>query len=227
MEICRLQNVSKSYMMGEKVSPLHNVDLVVSAGDFVSIEGSSGIGKSTLLYVMGTLLKVDEGKLFLDKNDTSEMSDQQLTKLRAQKIGFIFQETNLIQALTLQENLEFTRSLGKKNKSDSQEIMTILERLGLTDRKDYLPYQLSGGQRRRAMVARALIKRPSLILADEPTNDLEDFWANEIVQLFLEAVKQGSAVVIVTHNNEWTKEAALKYRLEGGKLSLLNNNRGN
>lgn len=221
MEICRLQKVSKSYIMGEKVSPLRNVDLVVNAGDFISVEGSSGIGKSTLLYVMGSLLKADEGKLFLDNKDISLMTDRQLTNLRAEKISFIFQETNLIQALTLQENLEFTRSLGKKSSCDPQEILAILDRLGLLERKDFLPYQLSGGQRRRAMVARALVNRPALILADEPTNDLDDFWAREIIQLFVEARQQGCAVVIVTHNNKWTREASFQYRLEGGELALV------
>ncbi|OPX89178.1 MAG: Macrolide export ATP-binding/permease protein MacB [Pelotomaculum sp. PtaB.Bin013] len=221
MEICKLQNVSKSYMMGEKVSPLQNINLVVNTGDFISIEGSSGIGKSTLLYVMGSLLKIDEGKLYLDNKDVNSLTDQQLTNLRAEKIGFIFQENNLIQALTLQENLEFAQALGKKRITDSQEIVTLMERLGLLDRKDYLPNQLSGGQRRRAMIARALINHPSLILADEPTNDLDDFWANEIVQLFVEAINKGCAVVIVTHNNKWAAEATVQYRLKYGKLALL------
>lgn len=221
MEICILENVSKTYMMGEKVCPLQNVSLVVNSGDFISIEGPSGIGKSTLLYVMGSLLKLDEGKLYLDNQDINLLTDQQLTTLRAEKIGFVFQETNLIEALTLQENLEFAQSLGKKSKTDSQEIVTLLGRLGLADRKDFLPHQLSGGQKRRAMVARALINQPSLILADEPTNDLDDVWANEIVQLFVEAMQKGCAVVMVTHNNKWAAEATVQYRMEHGKLALL------
>jgi putative ABC transport system ATP-binding protein len=220
MEICRLENVSKTYLMGEEVHPLQNVSLAVNSGDFISIEGPSGIGKSTLLYVMGSLLKPDEGKLCLDNQDVSLLSDRQLTALRAEKIGFVFQETNLIQALTLQENLEFAQARGKKTKTDSQEIITLLERMGLADRRDFLPYQLSGGQRRRAMVARALINHPALILADEPTNDLDDFWANEIVKLFAEAVKKGSAVVMVTHNIRWVVEASIQYRLEHGNLTI-------
>lgn len=129
MEICKLENVSKTYMMGEKVCPLQDVSLVVNSGDFISIEGPSGIGKSTLLYVMGSLLKLDEGKLYLDNQDINLLTDQQLTTLRAEKIGFVFQKTNLIEALTLQENLEFAQSLGKKSKTDSQEIVTLLGRL--------------------------------------------------------------------------------------------------
>jgi len=221
MELCKLENVSKTYLMGEKVCPLQKVNFVVNAGDFISIEGSSGIGKSTLLYVMGSLLKPDEGKLYLDNKDVSLLTEQQLTSLRAEKIGYIFQETNLIQALTLQENLEFAQSLGKKSKNEPQEITALLERLGLAGRKDFLPYQLSGGQKRRAMAARALINHPALILADEPTNDLDDLWAGEIIQLFLEAVKKGSAVVMATHNNKWAAEATAQYRIEHGKLALL------
>jgi len=219
MEICRLENVSKSYFTGEKLSPLQNINLLIKAGDFVSIEGSSGIGKSTLLHVMGSLLKADAGKLYLDQREVSLMTDRQLTDLRAAKIGFIFQEPRLIQALTLQENLEFTITLGTKHKSQAKEVLSLLERLGLSERKNFLPYQLSGGQRRRAMVAGALIKRPALILADEPTNDLDDLWAHEIIQLFLEARQQGSAVVMATHNHQWTQAAPFRYRLEGGELS--------
>ena len=210
MEICRLENVSKSYLMGEKVSPLQNIDLVVNAYDYISIEGSSGIGKSTLLYIMGSLLKADEGKLYLNNQDISLLTDQQLTNLRSEKIGFIFQETNLVQALTLQENLEFAGSLGKKRQRNKHKIESLLERVGLSDRKDFLPFQLSGGQRRRAMVARALVNQPQLILADEPTNDLDDFWPREIIKLFIENSGKGCAVVIVTHNSKWSEEAPIK-----------------
>ncbi len=221
MEICKLENVSKTYLMGDKVCPLQNVNLAVNSGDFISIEGSSGIGKSTLLYVMGSLLKPDEGKIYLNKQDVNSLTDRQLTTLRAEKIGFVFQETNLIQALTLQENLAFTQSLGKRRKIDTPKILALLERLGLADRKGFLPYQLSGGQRRRAMIARALIKQPDLILADEPSNDLEDRWVNEIFSLFEEAVTANCAVVMVTHNSHWAAKAPVQYRLEHGELALL------
>jgi len=221
MEICKLENVRKTYLMDEEVCPLQNVTLAVNSGDFISIEGSSGIGKSTLLYVMGSLLKPDEGKIYLDNQDVSVLTDRQLTTLRAEKIGFVFQETNLIQALTLQENLEFAQSLGKKRKIDRPAIITLLERLGLVDRKGFLPYQLSGGQRRRAMIARALVNRPMLILADEPSNDLEDRWIKEIYHLFNEAIRENCAVVMVTHNHQWAAAAAISYRLEKGRLVRL------
>jgi len=202
---------------------LQKVSLTVNAGDFISIEGSSGIGKSTLLYVMGGLLKPDAGSLYLANQDISQLNDRQLTTLRAEKIGFIFQEANLIQALTVQENIEFAQSLGKRGKTDLKKLMLLMERLGLTDRKDFMPYQLSGGQRRRAMIARALINYPDLILADEPTNDLEDGWVEEIFQLFKEARQESCAVVMVTHHHRWAAEAAVQYKLEQGKLTLLDN----
>lgn len=222
MEVCRLENISKTYIMGENVCPLRNINLKVNLGDFISIEGPSGIGKSTMLYVMGSLLKPDEGKLYLDGKDTSVLNDEQLTSLRAHEIGFIFQETNLIQALTLQENIEFAQSLGYKNKVDHKEVSDLLVRLGLGDRKKFLPNQLSVGQRRRAVAAVGLIKHPKLILADEPTNDLDDAWAKEIINVLLESVQKNSAVVMVTHNTKWSSIANFKYRLDNGKLVLLN-----
>lgn len=222
MEILRLENISKTYVMGENVYPLKNINLKVNSGDFISVEGPSGIGKSTLLYVAGSLLKQDEGKLYLMGNDALNLNDEQLTHLRANDIGFIFQETNLIQALTLQENIEFAQSLGYKNKINHKEILELIDRLGLSQRKNFLPNQLSIGQRRRAVAAMALIKHPKLILADEPTNDLDDVWANEIVSLLYEAVNNNSAVIMVTHNTKWASYANLKYKLDDGKLHLLN-----
>ncbi len=222
MEICRLENISKTYTMEEKICPLKNISLKINLGDFISIEGPSGIGKSTMLYVMGSLLKPDEGKLYLDGKDTSELTDQQLTSLRAHKIGFIFQETNLIQALTLQENIEFAQSLGYKYKVKHKEISDLLTKLGLHERKNFLPNQLSVGQRRRAIAAVGFIKQPKIILADEPTNDLDDFWAKEIIQLLTEAVQNGSAVVMVTHSTKWASKSKFQYKLDEGQLVMIN-----
>jgi putative ABC transport system ATP-binding protein len=221
MEICRLKDISKSYLTGENVCPLSNVSLSVNIGDFISIEGPSGIGKSTLLYVMGGLLKPTNGKLYLGGKDTSLLTDQQLTSLRGEKIGFIFQETNLIQALTLEENLAFAQTLGHKYKVNGKKIASFLERLGLAERKNFLPHQLSIGQRRRAIAAIALVNRPKLILADEPTNDLDDRWAGEIIKILLEMTENDSAVVMVTHNEKWAGAANIKYRLDDGQLSQL------
>lgn len=218
MEICRLEHIHKDYRMGETVTPLKDINITVNSGDFVAVEGPSGMGKSTLLYVIGTLLKADDGKIFFDGKDVMSMTDREQTSLRGEKVGFLFQDSSLIQALTLRENLEFAQTLGGKRKADPAKVDEMLERVGLTERANFLPYQLSGGQRRRAMVARALIHTPDLILADEPTNDLDDLWAEKVVSMLQEESRRGAAVIMVTHNTRWSAQASVRYRLDDGVL---------
>ena len=218
MEICRLEHIHKDYRMGETVTPLKDINVTVNSGDFVAVEGPSGMGKSTLLYVIGTLLKADDGKIFFDGKDVMSMTDREQTSLRGEKVGFLFQDSSLIQALTLRENLEFAQTLGGKRKADPAKVDEMLERVGLTERANFLPYQLSGGQRRRAMVARALIHTPDLILADEPTNDLDDVWAEKVVSMLQEESRRGAAVIMVTHNTRWSAQASVRYRLDDGVL---------
>ena len=196
--------------MGETVCPLKDVNMSVNSGDFIAVEGVSGTGKSTLLSVMGLLLEKDGGSYTFDGKDTAGLSDDEKTDIRAKKIGFLFQDTNLIQALTLRENLLFAQTLGGSRAADEKKADAMLDKLGLIDRAGFLPYQLSGGQRRRAMAARCLIHSPELILADEPTNDLDDEWAAKVVELLAEAAQKGAGVVMVTHNSRWTAAAALK-----------------
>ena len=218
MEICRLEHIHKDYRMGETVTPLKDINITVNSGDFVAVEGPSGMGKSTLLYVIGTLLKADDGKIFFDGKDVMSMTDREQTSLRGEKVGFLFQDSSLIQALTLRENLEFAQTLGGKREADPAKVDEMLERVGLTERANFLPYQLSGGQRRRAMVARALIHTPDLILADEPTNDLDDVWAEKVVSMLQEESRRGAAVIMVTHNTRWSAQASVRYRLDDGVL---------
>lgn len=218
MEICRLEHIHKDYRMGETVTPLKDINITVNSGDFVAVEGPSGMGKSTLLYVIGTLLKADDGKIFFDGKDVMSMTDREQTSLRGEKVGFLFQDSSLIQALTLRENMEFAQTLGGKRKADPAKVDEMLERVGLTERANFLPYQLSGGQRRRAMVARALIHTPDLILADEPTNDLDDVWAEKVVSMLQEESRRGAAVIMVTHNTRWSAQASVRYRLDDGVL---------
>ncbi|MBR4990210.1 MAG: ABC transporter ATP-binding protein [Oscillospiraceae bacterium] len=218
MEICRLEHIHKDYRMGETVTPLKDINITVNSGDFVAVEGPSGMGKSTLLYVIGTLLKADDGKIFFDGKDVMSMTDREQTSLRGEKVGFLFQDSSLIQALTLRENLEFAQTLGGKRKADPAKVDEMLERVGLAERANFLPYQLSGGQRRRAMVARALIHTPDLILADEPTNDLDDVWAEKVVSMLQEESRRGAAVIMVTHNTRWSAQASVRYRLDDGVL---------
>lgn len=216
MEICRLEHIHKDYRMGEVVTPLKDVSLTVHSGDFIVVEGPSGIGKSTLLYVMGTLLQSDGGTYLFEDKDVSRFSDSEKSELRAGKIGFLFQDSALIQALTLRENLLFAQGIGQKK--DPAQADELLRRFGLEDRAGFFPYQLSGGQRRRAMAARALIHYPALILADEPTNDLDEHWSLEIIRILKEQAGSGSAVVMVTHNSRWAEEASKRCRLEDGIL---------
>lgn len=217
MEICRLENVKKTYEAGEEVTPIEQVSLSVNSGDFLCIEGPSGIGKSTLLYIMGGLLDASSGNIFIDGNNINAINDKELTDIRRDKIGFIFQDNNLIQALTIEENLTFVQAMGGKKK-DYDKVKYLLTRLGLWERRNFLSSEVSGGQRRRAMVACALIKDPLLILADEPTNDLDEYWANEVLNLLSEAVDNGKSVVLVTHNTHWAEKAHLRFDLSQGVL---------
>ena len=217
MEICKLEHIRKDYRMGEIVTPLKDICLSVNEGDFIAVEGPSGIGKSTLLYVMGTLLKADEGTYTYGGQDVSKFSDARKSDFRAKKIGFLFQDSTMIQALTLRENLLFTQGVG--GKKDPKQVDELLYRFGLEDRADFFPHQLSGGQRRRAMAARALIHNPELILADEPTNDLDEHWSEEIIRILKEQTTKGTAVVMVTHNARWAGHATRRLRLEDGVLA--------
>ena len=216
MEICKLEHIHKDYRMGETVTPLKDICLSVGEGDFIAVEGPSGIGKSTLLYVMGTLLKADEGSYTFEGQDISAFSDAQKSEFRAKKIGFLFQDSTMIQALTLRENLIFTQSVG--GKKNLKQVDELLYQFGLEDRADFFPHQLSGGQRRRAMAARALIHDPELILADEPTNDLDDHWSREMIRILKEQTEKGTAVVMVTHNSRWAEAANRRCRLDDGIL---------
>ena len=196
MQICKLEHIHKDYRMGEIVSPLKDITLTVNGGDFIAVEGPSGIGKSTLLYVMGTLLQSNAGSYYFAEQDVSRMSDNQRSELRAKKIGFLFQDSTLIQALTLRENLIFSQGVG--GKKDMKQIDGLLERFGLA--------------------ARALLHKPALILADEPTNDLDEHWSVEIIKALQEEAARGAGVVMVTHNSQWAKFATRRCRLEDGKL---------
>lgn len=219
MEILKLENICKSYRMGEVIEPLKNLFLTVASGDFIAIEGPSGIGKSTLLYILGTLLQSDSGRYIFDGCDVGELSDNEKSELRARKIGFIFQDSVLVQSLSLKENLILASRITRKEKPDLERIQEFLTLFGLKDRADYLPYQLSGGQKRRAMAARCLMQSPQLILADEPTNDLDDSWSEVIVEQLQAAARSGAGVVMVSHNAGWSRSANRRYILEKGQLS--------
>ncbi len=219
MEICRLENIRKTYESDEEVTPIKQVSLSIESGDFICIEGPSGVGKSTLLYIIGGLLNTSFGNVFINDNNINTMKDKELTNLRRNSIGFLFQDTYLIQALTIEENLIFVQSLCHKKKNiNKNKIEKLLTRLGLWERRNFLPSELSGGQRRRAMIACTMIKEPLLILADEPTNDLDEYWAKEILHILHEYVNMGKAVILVTHNEQWAQKTQKRFILNKGIL---------
>ncbi|MDD3270251.1 MAG: ABC transporter ATP-binding protein [Syntrophomonadaceae bacterium] len=220
MTICRVDSLSKHYTMGETVKPLDNVSFSLEAGDFVAIEGPSGIGKSTLLYTIAGLLEPSEGRIYLFEKDTARLSEKEKTRMRAEKIGFVFQEAILFQALTVKENLFFPQKFNKKK--DPAQIAYLLDKFGLTDRINFLPYQLSVGQRRRLVIARALLNEPMLLLADEPTNDLNEAWIEIIMESLADVSKKGGAVIMVTHNAQLAMQAGKRYYLQEGKLAAIN-----
>lgn len=213
--LCQLNNIHKSFTMGETVRPIIDLNFKVNSGDFIAIEGPSGSGKTTLLNLLGALLKADKGDYIFEGKKVYELNMKELAELRAKKIGFLFQNTNLIQALTVRENIKF---VGEKFGVSDEKIDRIIEYFGLTNKADYLPYQLSGGQKRRAGAARSLIHNPMLILADEPTNDLDEHWSDVMMTRLKDEADRGAAVVLVTHNLNLRKYANQIYYLNGGYL---------
>ncbi len=220
MTICRVDSLSKYYTMGETVKPLDNITFRIGAGDFIAIEGPSGIGKSTLLYTLSGLLEPSHGQIYLFDKDIANLSEKEKTRLRAEKIGFIFQEAILFQALTVKENLLFSQKFNKKK--DPAKIDYLLEKFGLMNRINFLPYQLSVGQRRRLVIARALLNDPMLLLADEPTNDLNEAWVEIIMESLSDISEKGGAVIMVTHNTHLAMQAKKRYYLQNGKLAEIN-----
>lgn len=217
MNICSVESLSKYFTVGETIKPLDNVSFSIEAGDFAAIEGPSGIGKSTLLYTIAGLLEPSRGRICLFEKDLARLSDKAKTRLRAEKIGFIFQEAILLQALTVRENLLFSQKL--KGRKDPGKIDDLLESFGLRERGNFLPYQLSAGQKRRLVIARALLNDPWLLLADEPSNDLNNAWIDIVMEALLAISNKGGAVIMVTHNSELAGQAGKRYHLQEGKLT--------
>ena len=214
----------KTYKLDStEVHALRGLNITVGEGEFVSIMGPSGSGKSTLLNMIGGLDNPTKGDLFIDGNDISKMSEGELTKMRAEKIGFIFQTFNLLPALTVRDNVEFPmRNLNgtkKMNKSSRiKKAEECLDIVGLGDRMDYLPAKLSGGERQRVAVARALVNNPKFILADEPTGNLDSESTENIINLLHEVNQEGTTVIMVTHDVETTDNTRIM-RIRDGTIA--------
>lgn len=216
-----LKGITRSFMMGGVELPvLRGVDLEVRGGDFISVLGSSGCGKSTLLNIIGLLDKPTGGQYELDGTPVTELDDVAISSLRNQKIGFIFQNFNLLARLTAAENVELPliyRGLSAARRRESA--LEYLDRVGLADRADHTPTQLSGGQQQRVAIARALVAEPVILLADEPTGALDTQVGRDVMDLFKGLNQErGLAFLMITHDVELSKEAGRRLRMADGKL---------
>lgn len=214
-------NLKKSYRMSKTnvVTALNGVDIEINEGDFSAIVGPSGCGKSTLLHILGLLDRPDEGSLIIDGIDVSRIKEKQAYKIRAKKIGFVFQGFNLIPTLTALENVMLAGKYGGlKYKERKEKALILLEKMSLKDRVDHKPNELSGGQQQRIALARALINDPSLILADEPTGELDSKTSLEIIEMLRKLnTEENRTFIIVTHNDEVARACKKIIHLRDGK----------
>ena len=217
----QLKDVCKFYQVGDdKVRALDHASLHIKPHEFVSIIGPSGSGKSTLMNIIGCLDVADAGEYLLDGLPIEAYSESELARIRNQKIGFVFQSFNLIPKLSAEENVELPLIYQKVKKSERQQrVKEALERVGLSHRAKHLPTELSGGQQQRVAVARALVTNPSLILADEPTGNLDSKTTKEIMGMFHELHQQGNTIVLITHDNDIAKQAARVIHILDGQIS--------
>ena len=220
--VVQVANLEKTYRLGNvMVNALRGVNLTLYQAEFVVITGPSGSGKTTLLNIIGTLDKPSSGKVSIDGEDITGMKDGQLTKLRRYKIGFVFQFHNLIPVLTAQENVELPLlTAGVKSKAAQERASLMLERVGLKERLTHLPDELSGGEQQRVAIARALANHPKIILADEPTGDLDTKTGTEVVQIMYEAAKKENAsVLVVTHDPVVADRAEKLFEMRDGMIT--------
>jgi putative ABC transport system ATP-binding protein len=216
-----LQNVERHYGGGERaVRALNGIDLTITAGEFLAIEGPSGSGKSTLLQLLGALDRPTGGSLTFDGQEMRNLRDHELTSLRSREIGFVFQSFNLIPTLSAAENVEAALVPLLHHRTERHErVAALLERVGLSGRATHLPSRLSGGEQQRVAIARALANEPRVILADEPTGNLDSTTAEEVVHTLKSlSADQQVTVIVVTHAEEVARQTARRVRLRDGKV---------
>ena len=219
MEILRTEKLIKTYGQGEaQVQALKGIDLSVNKGEFLSIVGTSGSGKSTLLHMLGGLDRPTSGKVIIDGKDIFSLKDEELTIFRRRKIGFVFQAFNLVPVMSVYENIVLPIELDG-DKVDQTFVDEIIETLGLTSKKKAYPSQLSGGQQQRVAIARALAAAPAIILADEPTGNLDSKTTQDVMSLLkVTSQKYSQTVVMITHNDEIAQLADRTIRIEDGLI---------
>lgn len=219
MEILKVENLTKTYGSGENlVHAVDDVSFSVEKGEFVAIVGASGSGKSTLLHLIGGVDRPTSGKIFVDGNDISKMNDDKLAVFRRRQVGIVYQFYNLIPILTVEENITLPCDLDGRG-VDGERLEMILDSFGLRARRKHLPNQLSGGQQQRTSIARALINNPSLVLADEPTGNLDSKSSEEVMSM-LKMCNQsyGQTVIMITHNLDIAKQADRIITISDGKI---------
>lgn len=220
-EIIHLEHIQKSYYIGaEKVSVLRDIQLSVHHGEFMSIMGPSGAGKSTLMNILGCLDRPTEGSYVLDGSEVSNLDDNQLAVIRNQKIGFVFQSFNLLPRLSALDNVILPMIYGNVDKSERKaRAEKMLASVGLGDRIDYMPTEMSGGQRQRVAIARALINHPAIIMADEPTGNLDSKSTSEVMEIFTGLHEAGKTIILVTHELDVANFATRHVILSDGYIS--------
>lgn len=219
MEILKVEDLAKTYGSGENlVHAVDDVSFSVEKGEFVAIVGASGSGKSTLLHLIGGVDRPTSGKIFVDGNDISKMNDDKLAVFRRRQVGIVYQFYNLIPILTVEENITLPCDLDGRG-VDRERLEMILDSFGLRARRKHLPNQLSGGQQQRTSIARALINNPSLVLADEPTGNLDSKSSEEVMSM-LKMCNQnyGQTVIMITHNLDIAKQADRIITISDGKI---------
>lgn len=219
MEILKVENLTKTYGSGENlVHAVDDVSFSVEKGEFVAIVGASGSGKSTLLHLIGGVDRPTSGKIFVDGNDISKMNDDKLAVFRRRQVGIVYQFYNLIPILTVEENITLPCDLDGRG-VDRERLEMILDSFGLRARRKHLPNQLSGGQQQRTSIARALINNPSLVLADEPTGNLDSKSSDEVMSM-LKMCNQnyGQTVIMITHNLDIAKQADRIITISDGQI---------
>lgn len=219
MEILKVENLTKTYGSGENlVHAVDDVSFSVEKGEFVAIVGASGSGKSTLLHLIGGVDRPTSGKIFVDGNDISKMNDDKLAVFHRRQVGIVYQFYNLIPILTVEENITLPCDLDGRG-VDRERLEMILDSFGLRARRKHLPNQLSGGQQQRTSIARALINNPSLVLADEPTGNLDSKSSEEVMSM-LKMCNQsyGQTVIMITHNLDIAKQADRIITISDGKI---------
>lgn len=226
MKILETIDLTKIYGKEEvKINALKNANLCVEKGEFVAIVGPSGSGKSTLLHLIGGLENPSKGTVKIEEQDIYQLSENQLAKYRRKKIGFVFQQYNLIPVLNVRENIELPLRLDRKT-IDKEYIDDLIEFLGLKNREKHLPNQLSGGQQQRVAIARALAAKPAIILADEPTGNLDTKTADEVINLLKKSIrKYNETLIMITHNEHIAQKADRVVSIVDGEIEFPENNR--